>query len=56
MTDETYIKVVDGYLEIRVKASANPRKSASGKSVLLYSKTIDLPDDSRVGINWYRVQ
>lgn len=54
MSDETYIKVVEGYLELRVKASEKPRTSASGKSMLLYSKTIDLPDGSRVGINWYK--
>jgi len=54
MSDETYIKVVDGYLEMRVKAMDKPRQSASGKSMLLYSKTIDLPDGSRVGINWYK--
>lgn len=53
--NETYVKVEDGFLELRVRGEfANPKPSSSGKSELLFSNTLSLPDGSRVGINWYR--
>ncbi len=46
----------DGYLIVRVKASETPRRSASGKSNVLFSTrgNIAMPDGSKVGINWYK--
>lgn len=50
------VKIEDGYLIVRVKQAENPEMSKSGKSRILYTTrgNMNLPDGSKVGINWYR--
>ena len=50
------IKVEDGYLIIRVKASDDPKWSSSGKTLINYTtgKAHVMSDDSRVQLTWWK--
>ena len=50
------IKIEDGYLIIRVKASDNPKWSGSGKTLINYTtgKARVMPDQSRVVLTWWK--